>query len=371
MMSSIKTPTSSLTGNPTIRLSLLQRFILSGTAIELLSIRLWYRGKAKITRLIHGTAKETSTPHSSPVTRLPHELLEIIISYLIEDLDTLIACSMTCHSWYIAVVSHLHHSLTVYGTPFHTWDKEHEWPKPLQKSYNLGLLPLVKRFRIRMAAYLCHRRFTPEWLTSRNLRYFSALTNLQELGIDNMQVSSFVPNIRRYFGHFAPTLRFLALREPEGSCRQILYLIGLFPNLQDLKICYPLPREEQESTDDSTLVPLFIPPLGGRLTLTCFRREALLKEMIALFGGLRFRCMDLFRVKGVRLLLDACAETLQTLRLYPTDPYGEKSKKEAKRNELKSTTRSKRPGFAPGFQSFTERIASNTRNHRRSDCRRR
>ena len=49
-----------------------------------------------------------------------------------------------------------------------------------------------------------------------------------------------------------------------------------------------------------------------------------MKDMILLFGGLHFRCMDLFRVKCTRLLLGACTRTLVTLRLYPTDPYGEK-----------------------------------------------
>lgn len=250
---------------------------------------------------------------------------------------------MTCHSWYKLSVPHLHHSLTAYGAPFHLWDKKHEWPKPLQKSYNLGLLPLVKRFRFRMAAYLCHRKFTPQWLDSRTLRYFSALTSLQELGIDNLQIPGFMPDIRQYFGHFAPNLRFLALREPDGSCRQIIYFIGLFPNLQDLKICYPLPREEEEeeSMDDSTLVPLFVPPLCGRLTLTCFTREKLMEDMITLFGGLRFRYMDLFRVRCVRLLLDTCAETLETLRFYPTDPYGENLKRKVEEDELTSTTRRK------------------------------
>lgn len=321
-MSLIKTPTSSLTGESESLSLLYQRFIFSGAAIELLTVRLWYRGKAKVLRLLRRRAKETPTSCLSPISRLPHELLENIIYYFIHDTDTLIACSMTCHLWYLATVPHLHHSLTAYGTPFHSGDKEHEWPKPLQKSYNLGLLPLVKRFRLRMAAYVCYRKFTPEWLGSRNLRYFSALTNLQELGIDNLQVSSFMPDIQRYFAHFAPSLRLLALKEPEGSSRQILYFIGLFPNLQDLKLCYPLPREELETADDSTLVPLFVPPLRGRLTLTCFTREALVKDMIALFGGLRFRYMDLFRVTCARLLLETSAENLETLRLYPTDPYG-------------------------------------------------
>jgi len=59
------------------------------------------------------------------------------------------------------------------------------------------------------------------------------------------------------------------------------------------------------------------------------------KDMITLFGGLRFRCMDLFRVKCVRLLLDACENTLETLRLYPTDRYGEEYPNGREVGELK------------------------------------
>ena len=189
------------------------------------------------------------------------------------------------------------------------------WPGPLQNSYELGLLPFVKRFRIR----LDNHKFS---LDSHAQRYFPALTNLQELGIDHLQLPSFMQTIHQCFGHLAPTLRFLALRNPQGSCGQILYFIGLFPNLQDLKLCYDFPTKERESTVDAGLLPLSIPPLHGRLTLTCFTREKIMEDMIALFGGLRFRSMDLFKVKCVRLLLGACAGTLETLRLYPTDPYG-------------------------------------------------
>jgi len=165
--------------------------------------------------------------------------------------------------------------------------------------------------------------FNPKWLSEPNLRYFSALTNLQELGIDYLRVSDFMPTIRQCFGHFSPTLRFLALKQPIGSCRHILYFIGLFPNLQDLRLHYPFPRNEEDGSADPTLVPPSVPPLRGRLTLTCFTRENLLKDMVTFFGGLRFRHMDLFRVKCVRLLLGACRETLETLKVYPSDPYGE------------------------------------------------
>ena len=229
---------------------------------------------------------------------------------------------MTCYSWYIAAVSPLHYSLTTDDKPpvFRN-TRRHLWPEPLRKSYELGLLPLVKRFQIRLEGS-DRSVFTSDQLSGRPLDHFSALTHLQELGIDYLQIPSFGPNIRRCFGHFSPTLRLLALGEPSGSCRQILYFISLFPNLQDLKFHYRFPNDEQESPVDTTLVPLSTPPLRGRLILTCFTRENLVKEMITFFGGLRFRNMDLFRVNCVRLLLDTCADTLETLRVYPTDPYG-------------------------------------------------
>jgi len=53
-----------------------------------------------------------------------------------------------------------------------------------------------------------------------------------------------------------------------------------------------------------------------------FTRVELLKDMIDLFAGLRFRRMELCNVDGIRLLLDACAKTLETLQLYSLDPRG-------------------------------------------------
>ena len=253
----------------------------------------------------------------SLVTVLPQDIVEQIISYFIYDAPTLLACSLTCYPWYIAAAPHLHHSLT---TDDKDWDQKCMWPKPLRRSYELGLLPLVKRFRIRLPH---GTKFTPKRLGWFTLRYFSALTNLQELGIDYLQVSKFMPIIRQCFGHLSPNLRFLALKEPSGSRRQILYFIGLFPNLQDLKLHYRRPMDEPENTTDATLIPLSKPPLQGWLTLICFTKDDLVKDMVSFFGGLRFRHMDLFGVSCAQLLLDECAETLETLRLYPTDSYGE------------------------------------------------
>lgn len=74
--------------------------------------------------------------------------------------------------------------------------------------------------------------------------------------------------------------------------------------------------------DDQTLTPPFAPPLQGQLTITYFTRAGVRKDMIDLFGGIRFRHMDLSNVDGTRLLLGACGKTPETLRLYPTDTHG-------------------------------------------------
>jgi len=300
-------------------------------AFESLVAQVWWWGKAKIEQSLWGGISEVPAPPPSPltripqgpiitvpqgpITRLPRELVELIFSHLTYDFYTLLTCSMTSHSLYTAAVPHLHHTLTT----DYIGSREAGWPRPLQKRYNLGLLPLIRQFRYRTL----DDPLTPKRLDGWTMCYFSALTNLQELGIDYLVIPSFMPNIRRYFGPFAPTLRLLALRNPIGSSREILYFIGLSPNLQDLRICYDFPMEKQEGTAGADLTPLSVPPLCGRLTLVCFTKEKLVKDMITFFGGLRFRYMELFDVKGVRLLLGACADTLEGLRLYPTDPYGE------------------------------------------------
>ena len=58
--------------------------------------------------------------------------------------------------------------------------------------------------------------------------------------------------------------------------------------------------------------------------MSCFTRIGVVEDMISLFGGVRFRQMDLFYTYGMRLLFDATAGTLETLRLYPNDPRSER-----------------------------------------------
>jgi len=238
----------------------------------------------------------------------------MIVSHLVCNSPSLRACTLTCYSWYIATAPYLHRILII-PTYFRGAQKDLFWARPLQRMHKLGLLPLVKKFQVLEIRHM--HGFSPRRFDSRTLRQFSALTNVQELGIDCLNIPEFMPSLRRYFGHFLPIVRSLTLREPIGSRRQIIYFIGLFQHLEDLKLLYDWVRYEEELADDLTLIPLSVPPLRGSLMMTSYTRVGLLKDMIGLFGGIRFHHMELYRVAGIRVLLYACAETLETLRLYP------------------------------------------------------
>ena len=85
--------------------------------------------------------------------------------------------------------------------------------------------------------------------------------------------------------------------------------------------------------------------------------------MITFFGGIHFRRMDLYGVKRVWLLLDACGDTLEKLRLHPTDPYGEEfCKLGGGVGELNRPIR-RQPGDASASRPVTEQIPSDSRDY--------
>jgi hypothetical protein len=85
------------------------------TVIELLAMRVWYRSLAGIRRMRSGgTSPKVSAICPFPVTRLPQEIVEMIIIHLIYDKRSLLTCSSTRRPRYTAAVPHLHHTLTTY-----------------------------------------------------------------------------------------------------------------------------------------------------------------------------------------------------------------------------------------------------------------
>ena len=144
-----------------------------------------------------------------------------------------------------------------------------------------GLLPLVREFQI-LSSYGSSSR---ELFNYCILRQFSALTNIHDFEIHRLDIPKFMPRIKRYLRNFLPTVRPLALREPNGSRRQIIYFIGLFQHLKDLEL-YPGFSFRGNLAGDLTLIPEFVPPLQGWLRMSRFDEVGLLKDMTELFGEL-------------------------------------------------------------------------------------
>ena len=279
-------------------------------AVERFANAVWYRSKAKIKGAL--APRDSNTPRNPRQSRgFPPEIVEMIIAHLTYDTVTLKACVATCFTWYNVATPHLHHTLILRRWSPHS---THQYLISLASLHKLGLLSFVKRVRFEM--HLGFLWAIPNMIDSRSIRYFGALVNLQDLAIADLDFSMFPMAVGEYFGHFSPTLRSVALLSPLGTRRQILDFLTLFPNLDDIKISYYHALAQERETLDTQLIPIK-GGLRGRLVLRDFSEEGLLKDIIAAFGGMRFISMDLCGVRGMRPLLEACADTLETVRIRP------------------------------------------------------
>ena len=249
---------------------------------------------------------------------LPQDVLEVVVADIGDDIPCLKDFSLTCYSWYLAAVPHLHRIVTLEDRPL---DVSRAELKPLTKLHKMGLLPFARTLVVRSSSF--EPWLSPRKFDRQSLRHFTSLSNIQRLRIERFDLSKFIPDIERYFGHLARTIRSISLIISSGTQMELLYFLGLFPKLDDIEIEY-YPTTKLDSSPPNPgfelAVPFSVPSLRGQLKLTHFTSATMFRDMITLFGGLRFRYMDLFSVEGSPLLLEACADTLHTVRVYPSVP---------------------------------------------------
>ena len=181
--------------------------------------------------------------------------------------------------------------------------------------FKLGLLPFVEELNFR-GTLDRGPWVVPAVFDSRSMRCFRAMVNLQELNIGQLDFYKLPAGFGKYLGHFAPTLRSVALARTRGARRQLLDFFRLFPKLDDIEITHYSAKREAYEPLDAQLVPIN-GGLRGTLILKEFEENdpGLLEDMIVAFGGMRFTSMDLWKTTGTRLLLGACANTLEVLRI--------------------------------------------------------
>jgi len=293
-----------------------------GTKLSTRLIAVWGRGKGKASHPLGNPPPETRTAHES-IHRLPHELVEMIIAHLTRDFGDLKACSLTCRSWYIAAIPHLYHTLTLMGT---RPDVDLSQLKPLFRLHELGLLSFVKELRVAWWPN-ARCRLPPLFPIHFDLRNFSALTNVHTLKIQDLELYHFISDIELHFGQFSQTLRSITLYDPYCTPRQLSHFLSLFSNLDNVGIwdtsTYVDNRYAPDATvPDKKLVQFSTPKLQGRVALY-YSGWVETWTRLASCGGLRFRHADLRGSAGsAQVLLKACAETLETLRITATDATG-------------------------------------------------
>jgi len=270
----------------------------------------WTRSKSKIYRLL-GKA-----PKSTPRFPFPYEIVEMIIAYyLAYSPNTLKACSLTCRSWYNIAAPLLHHTLTIVQGMAWTGLVRLE---QLPKLHELGLLRFVKKLRIRGG--MCREWFVSRASSHLDLRYFSTLANVHTLELYDADIYSFIPGVELYFKHFSPTLRSIALLNPRCTPRQLSHFLSLFKNLDDIEIRGARPYIPDKTIPDMELVPFSTPKLQGKLVLRDISWVEPWIHFISFSGGLRFNFICLpWSGRYTSILLEACAETLETVRLETVD----------------------------------------------------
>lgn len=236
----------------------------------------------------------------------------MIIANLIHDTPSLKACAATCFAWYNVATPYLHHSLRL--REWHI-EEARRGLNPLPTLAELDLLPLVKTVKFQSQAPK-HCWITPQTFNSRSLDYFSALVNVQDLTIDDLYFGKFKNGLEKYFGHFSPTLRSIALIRPNCLPWQLVDFLGLFPGLDNIKIIgYRVsPRSYKKPETPRASICW---PFRGKLTVRGLFKDGVLRDIVAASQGARFASMDLYDVEEMQLILEACAETLETLRLHP------------------------------------------------------
>ena len=251
--------------------------------------------------------------------------MEIIITHLVHNINSLKACSLACCSWNTIVVPHLWHTLTLRrDTPsfanqgldaLSTCDRL----QPLSKLHELGLIPLMKEIQIEQWCG-AGSWFIPQRFSRCDLRYFSAFTNVHTLKFRGVEINRSIPKIKNYFEHFSPTLRSITLVNPYCTPRQLSHFISLFSNLDDVEIWYGRGCLTNTTVSDADLVPFSAPKLVGRLVLRDFRWVETWTDLVASGGGLQFRHLDLRRSTSCTpVLFEACSGTLETLRINVAD----------------------------------------------------
>jgi len=243
---------------------------------------------------------------------LPRELVDEVLGYLLDDLDTLKACSLTCKFLFDATRPLIHRRLVCLGSI-----KVHSKLKrsllgsrkrvPGVFEGLIGVLPHTRHLTFKPNYTNSHRLLIPGHL-QEYIPHLHLITKLHTLTLDTFHVSPFIPVFNERFGTFANTLRHLNIQRARATARELMYIICQFPLLEDLTISCPAGQDDAHPGDGVPVVARS-PPLQGKLTLMRTGSMKLSEGLAALPQGLNFRSLELYWAKHLSPIVAACSHT--------------------------------------------------------------
>ena len=246
---------------------------------------------------------------------LPQELVDEILGYLLDDLPTLEACSLTSKCFFGATRPLIHRRLVCLGSrPEHPKPKISLFSRPrlgvfgrLIEADRSGVLHYTKHLTIKLEDGSLNPRVMREYLP-----YFRSITKLHTLTLSTFPLHLFVPVFNEHFGMFANTLRHLDIRSASGMEQQLLYIICQFPLLEDLTIMYS--AGEHPAHHEHRLPPITqSPPLRGKLVVAQVHSKELFEGLAAFLGGLSFRSLELCRCEHPEAALSKCGHSVTSI----------------------------------------------------------
>ena len=253
-----------------------------------------------------------------------------ILSYLLDNLDALKACSLTCKRLFGATRPLIHQRLVCLDTrPGFLTLRQAQF---LRKRDPGAFERLVDADRLGVLCYTRHLTFKPTdgyaklCFVPKDLQEYlpqlQSITRLDSLTLEIFDLPLFASVFDAYFGIFANTLRHLDIRRAHGGERVLLYIVSKFPLLEDLTIVSP------GGGFASPPVPAITqsPPFRGKLILASVRTREFPEGLAAFPGGLNFRSIELAQCDHPQAVLVACGRTATLISyLWPRESHRSES----------------------------------------------
>ena len=252
-----------------------------------------------------------STPTSRLHRHLPQETLENIIDHLHDDQETLKECCLASKSFVIRARKHIF-AVVHFGTQsdLEAWKKTFPDPSNSPAHYTRALV--IRCPEVVTAADATEGGWIPT---------FSRLVHL-ELNSYGLTFSHDYPTSLAPFRKFSPTLKSLFVHAFFLPGPQVFNLIRSFPLLEDLGLIGSTVNTGHHETDE---LPTFAssptsPALTGFLDIVIEELSSVVRPLLALQNGLRFRTLHLTwfweqELHSMVELVEACSNTLESLRI--------------------------------------------------------